>query len=77
MAPVRDRAIPTDTALALCAAFQAENRLFWFTPTGMMCWGCALRSRRHPARRYFASRPGNRGCYQINARYDGQAAVAG
>lgn len=72
-----DPAIPTDVALSLCAAFQSENRLLWLTPTGLMCWGCTMRSRRDATRRYFANRPGNRGCYQVNARYDQQAAATG
>ncbi len=65
-------AIPQETALQLCAAIRAENRHKWYTPGGMMCRGCVKFSRGDPAKMCFASSPDNRGCYQVNARYDGQ-----
>ncbi len=63
-------AIPWDTALRICAAIWAENRRRWYTPAGMMCRGCMKFSAGDPAKRCFASHPDNRGCYQVNARYD-------
>lgn len=70
-APV-PHAIPWDTALRLCAAIRAENRHKWYTPNGMMCRGCVAFSEGNPAKMCFANKPGNRGCYQVNARYDRQ-----
>lgn len=67
-------AIPWDTALQLCAAIQAENRHKWYTPNEIMCLGCVIFSSGTPAKMCFANRPDNRGCYQINARYDLQTA---
>jgi hypothetical protein len=64
--------IPWDTALHLCATLQAENRHKWYTPNGMMCRGCVRFSAGNPAKRCLANRPDNRGCYQVNARYDAQ-----
>lgn len=63
-------AIPRETALSLCSAIQAENRRKWFTPGGMMCRGCVKFSKGNPARMCFANQPNNRGCYQVNARFD-------
>ncbi len=63
-------AIPWDDALQLCDAIRAKNQRKWFTAGGMMCRGCVTFSKGDPARMCFASRPDNRGCYQVNARYD-------
>lgn len=63
-------AISKEEALRLCAAIQTENRRKWFTPGGMMCRGCVRFSKGNPAKLCFANRPDNRGCYQVNARYD-------
>lgn len=71
-APASD-AISWDTALQLCAAIQAENQHKWYTSGGMMCRGCVTFSRGNLAKRCFANRPDNRGCYQVNARYDQQS----
>ncbi len=63
-------AIPRETALQLCAAIQEANRRKWYTAAGMMCRGCVKFSKGDLTKRCFASRPDNRGCYQVNARYD-------
>ncbi|HEX6542676.1 MAG TPA: hypothetical protein VF040_13035 [Ktedonobacterales bacterium] len=66
--------IPWDTARQLCTTIQARNRRRWFTPNGMMCRGCVRFSGGDPAKMCFASKPDNRGCYQVNALYDRQFA---
>lgn len=66
-----EAAIPLETARSLCAAIQAANRHKWYTAGGMMCRGCLRFSRGDPTRMCYASRSDNRGCYQINARFDG------
>lgn len=70
-------AIPHDVALQLCAAIRTENRHKWYTASGMMCRGCVKFSGGDPAKMCFASHPDNRGCYQVNARYDREHAAAG
>lgn len=65
-----ETAIPLETARSLCAAIQAENRHRWYTAGGMMCRGCLRFSHGDAARMCYASRPDNRGCYQINGRFD-------
>ncbi len=65
-----EKRIPREMALQLCAAIQAENRRKWYTAAGMMRLGCVEFSKGDPARQCFASRPDNRGCYQVNARQD-------
>jgi hypothetical protein len=65
-------AIPWDTALQICSAIQAKNRHRWYTPSGMMCRGCVTFSKGDPAKMCFASQPDNRGCYQVNERFDQQ-----
>lgn len=65
-------AIPREKALQLCTEIREENRRKWYTPAGMMCWGCLTFSKGDPAKMCFSSRPDYRGCYQVNARYDRQ-----
>ncbi len=69
-------AIPPETARQLCAAISAENKRKWYTAGGMMCRGCLRFSKGDPAKMCFASTPDNRGCYQVNARFD-KLAVSG
>jgi hypothetical protein len=69
-------AIPYETALRLCAAIKAENRGKWYTAGSMMCRGCVKFSKGDPAKMCFANSPDNRGCYQVNARYDRAPATA-
>lgn len=66
------QAIPGDIALHLCAQIREENRHKRLTPAAMMCWGCVKFSKGDPAKMCFSSQSDNRGCYQINARYDRQ-----
>jgi len=70
MSVTATKAIPREVALQLCADIQAENRRKWYTAAGMMCRGCVKFSKGDPNKRCFASRPDNRGCYQVSARYD-------
>ncbi len=67
-------AIPSEKALQLCIEIRQENRHKRFTPGGIMCWGCMTYAKGDPAKLCFANvkYPGNRGCYQVNARYDSQ-----
>lgn len=65
-------AIPGEAALRICAVIQAENRNRWYTANGIMCRACVKFSKGDRAKMCFANRPDNRGCYQVNARYDQQ-----
>lgn len=69
-------AIAWDDALQICAAIRQENKHKWFTPNGMMCRGCVKFSKGEPAKMCFASSPDNRGCYQVNAKYDQRVLAA-
>ena len=64
--------IPKEQALQLCAQIREENRHKWYTPAGMMCWGCVKFSKGDPAKMCVSLQPDYRGCYQVNARYDQQ-----
>ncbi len=65
-------AITKEKALQLRTEIRQENRHKWYTPGGIMCWGCMAYSKGDPSKLCFANvkYPGNRGCYQVNARYD-------
>ncbi len=65
--------IPPDVALALCQQIAGENRGKWYTFNGMWCWGC-LRFSGAATNRCYANAPAQRGCAQVNARYDRQKA---
>lgn len=67
---VAPAAIPREVALRLCTEIQHENRGKWYTSGGMMCRGCVRFSHGDPAKMCFSSKPDNRGCYQVNARYE-------
>jgi len=62
-------AISQDVALKLCTEISAANRGKWYTFNGLWCWGCVKFSG-EIAKRCFANQPDNRGCAQVNARYD-------
>ena len=62
-------AIPRERAMQLCAEIRQENRRRWYTPAAMMCWGCTTFSGGDPAKMCLSSKPGYRGCYQVNTRY--------
>ncbi len=63
-------AIPKEKALQLCTEIRQENLRKWYTASGMMCRGCVKFSKGDPSKMCFSSQPDNRGCYQVNARYD-------
>lgn len=69
---VETSAIPREVAVDLCGQIRAENRRKWYTAAGMMCRGCWTFSKGDPAKMCFSSTPENRGCYQVNARFDRQ-----
>ncbi len=62
-------AIPNDIAWQLCENIRAENRRKWYTFNGLRCWGCVTFSG-DPTKRCFNNGTDNRGCPQVNARYD-------
>jgi len=62
--------IPQDVALALCRQIQARNRGRWYTPGGLMCWGCRLFTGGDPRKLCFSSRADGRGCFQVSAHFD-------
>jgi len=62
--------LPKDQALALCEQLRAENRGKWYTYQTWWCWGCTTFTKGDPAKRCFANAAGNRGCLQVNERFD-------
>ena len=62
--------IPDEIALRLCAEIREANRRKRLSLAAMQCWGCVRFSRGNPAKMCLGSKPGNRGCKLINARYD-------
>lgn len=67
---VEREAIPRDQALAICEEIIQENRGKWYTSNGLWCWGC-LKFSKSVDGRCFANAEGNRGCGQVNRRFDG------
>ncbi len=63
--------IESGQALAVCEQVRAMNRGKWFTYQTWWCWGCTTFTKGDPAKRCFASTPDNRGCLQVNQRFDG------
>lgn len=68
-------AIPRDVALQLCEEIQQDNRGKWHRWTAWWCWGCARASKGDPAKKCFSNHPQYRGCLQVNARHDREAAL--
>jgi hypothetical protein len=62
--------IPKDVALKLCEEIRAKNRGRWYSFFGMWCWGCYRFSRGNSTRLCFSNNPENRGCAQVNERYE-------
>ncbi|MBC8505295.1 MAG: hypothetical protein H8D34_10580 [Chloroflexi bacterium] len=62
-------AIPTETAIELCALIREEIRQEWHAESARWCWLCEQEHAVKPEKMGFIKRPGNRGCPQINARY--------
>lgn len=65
-------AIPRDVALQLCAEIRDQYRGKWWTLAGLQCWGCWTFTQGDAAKMCVSSRPDNRGCNLVNARYDQQ-----
>ena len=61
--------IPDTIAQKLCLEISAVNRRRWYTFNGLWCWGCA-RFSGDASKRCFANQAGNRGCAQVNARFN-------
>ena len=72
MAETESCAIPAEVALRLCEEIRQVNGGKWYTFNGLWCWGCA-RFSPSPEKRCFAATPENRGCSQVNRRYDATA----
>ncbi len=62
--------ISSQQALAICDQLRAVNRGKWYTYQTWWCWGCMTFTKGEPAKRCFANRPDNRGCEQVNQRFD-------
>ncbi len=62
-------AIPTETAVELCALIRLANREDWHAEAARWCWLCERDHLDQPENMGFNKRPGNRGCPQVNSRY--------
>jgi len=62
--------IPKEIALSICQQVREENRGRWYSFYFWWCWGCNLFSKGDPGKLCFSSRIDNRGCGQVNKRYD-------
>ena len=62
--------IPRETALQLCADIRQQYRGKWYTLPGMQCIGCLTASKGDAAKMCVSSRPDNRGCNLVAARYN-------
>jgi len=69
--------ISKDAALKLCIEIRQDSRGKWFSFGAAQCWGCEKFSQGDPAKMCFSSRTDNRGCSQVNARYDRRSWHAG
>ncbi len=61
--------ITRDVALLLCAEIRQQYRGKWYTLAGMQCMGCLAASKGEIAKMCVSSRPDNRGCNLVNARF--------
>ena len=59
-----------EVALKLCQQVREENRGRWYSFYFWWCWGCSKFSKGNPGKLCFSSRTDNRGCCQVNKRYD-------
>jgi hypothetical protein len=62
-------AIAADVALELCEQIREENRPKWYSSNHWWCWGCTKFSK-SAEQRCFANAEGNRGCAQVDKRFD-------
>lgn len=67
---VADQPIQRDVALRLCNDLLARSRRRWLDPRTWQCRACAWASRRDPTQLAFAARPDNRGCRNVNERWE-------
>ncbi len=70
-------AIPCEVALRLCEQISEANRGKWYSFNGLWCLGCVAASKDDPTKRCWHNAPHNRGCGQVNARYDHQLQAIG
>jgi hypothetical protein len=61
--------IPWEDADQLCAAIRQEAEQTWYTAAARWCWDCQQTMGGDLTKRGFMHKPGNRGCYLVNARY--------
>ncbi len=63
--------VPEETAVKLCEEIQVENlKKFPLNYGRMWCWGCRTFTKGEAGKMCWANDAGNRGCGQINERYD-------
>jgi hypothetical protein len=62
--------IPKEVALKLCEQIREKNRRRWYSFYGIWCWFCHRFAKGNPDKLCFSNRPDNRGCHQVNKRYD-------
>jgi hypothetical protein len=67
---VEGPAIPAETGLRLCEEIRRDNAGKWYSFNGLWCWGCAKAAGGDPAKYCFANGVGNRGCAQVNRRFE-------
>lgn len=63
-------AIHFDTALNICKEIRKHNQGKWYSFYGMWCWGCNIFSKQDSNNLCFNKNIDNRGCSQVNNRYD-------
>jgi hypothetical protein len=62
--------IPEDVALKLCEEIRKENHGRWYSFYGVWCAMCNKVSKGDITKLCFHGSPDNRGCTQVNKRYD-------
>ena len=70
MSDLRVNEIPRGAARRLCNEIRHKYHGKRYTFDGLWCWGCAAFAKNDPEKMRWNSRPGHRGCAQVNARYD-------
>ncbi|MFB0563956.1 MAG: hypothetical protein ACETWM_22380 [Candidatus Lokiarchaeia archaeon] len=65
-----EEAIHKDIALQLCEEIREENARKKFGSGKMMCWGCIKATKDNIEGRCVFANELNRGCSQVNKRYD-------
>ncbi len=67
---LRMATIPKEIAQQMCVEIREENRGKWYTFNGLWCWGCTAQARGDVRKMCFRNTPENRGCTQVNQRFD-------